>query len=77
MKKEKSKKQPDIVNEMFGHLINMMGEEGAGFMIALLCDCLDKLVQGVPGRRVRSLELKLNDYFAVKYDFEKEEYVDD
>lgn len=59
---------------MVEHLEKMMGTQGAGLVLATLCDCLDKLVEGTEGRELRSLEIRLNDYFSKKYDFETGKY---
>lgn len=59
---------------MIEHLEKMMGEEGAGLVLAVFCDCLDKLVEGTEGRELRTIEVKLNDYFTKKFSFETGEY---
>ena len=60
---------------MIEHLEKMMGSDGAGLVLATLCDCLDKLVEGTEGRELRTIEVKLNDYFSKKFDFGTGEYV--
>lgn len=72
MKKKEIKK----LEPMLDYLSNALGEINAGFVLATLCDCLKKSTEGVEQRVLRTMEIKINDYFAYKYDFEKEHYVD-
>ncbi len=74
---KRTRKQNKLVKQMQKRLDTMLGENGAGLMLSLLCDLLNKFVDGVDHREMRTLELKLNDYFSVKFDFEKEEIVNE
>ena len=72
MKRDKrSKEQNKKVKQMIAHLDAMLGEVDTGIFLAMICDLLDKFVDGVEQREMRTLELRLNDYFSVKFDFEK------
>lgn len=70
-------KEDRIVKDMVKNLQARLGKHNAALLIALLCDLLDEFVEGVEERELRTLELKLNDYFSAKYDFEKEAIVND
>ena len=74
---KRTRQQNKMLKTMLNKLDHMLGENNSGLMIALLCDLLDKLVEGVDQREMRTIEVKLNDYFSVKYDFEKEKIIED
>lgn len=74
---KRTRKQNKILKQMQERLDSMLGENGAGFMIALICDLLGKFVEGVDHRDMRTIEIKLNDYFSAKYDFEKGEIINE
>lgn len=56
-------------------LKEMTDAETAGMIIAICCDLLQDCVKDVDQRALRTIEIKINDYFSSKYDFEKEEIV--
>lgn len=68
---KRTREQNKKLKEMIRHLDGMLGETDCGLFIAMICDLMDKFVEGVSQRNMRTLEIKLNDYFSVKYDFEK------
>lgn len=57
-------------------LEGMVGKYNSGLLISILCDGLNRYVSGVEARDMRTLEVKINDYFSLKYDFDKERYID-
>lgn len=60
---------------MYKHLEEMLGDWHAGLLIALLCDAFDNFVEGSDdGRNLRTVEIKLNDFFITKYNCIKGEY---
>lgn len=63
------------VKPMVLALKEMTDIETAGTIIAILCDLLQECVKDVDERTLRTIEIKVNDYFSSKYDFEKEEIV--
>ena len=74
--KKYSWRQRDMaLKPMFKVLIDMLGKRDAGMFIAICCDLLNECVKGVDQRTLRTLEIKLNDYFSCKYDFEKDEVI--
>ena len=58
-------------------LEGMVGKYNSGLLISILCDGLNNFVSGVGARDMRTIEVKINDYFSLKYDFNKEEYVNE
>lgn len=56
-------------------LIDMLGKRDAGMFIAICCDLLTECTKGVDQRTLRTLEIKINDYFVSKYDFDKDEVI--
>ena len=54
---------------MLKKLDNMLGEIDAPMLIAILLDCLERLVDGVDEREMRTIEIKLNGFFTEGYDF--------
>lgn len=70
---KRNKAQNKAVKSMLKSLENLLGEETAGLFIALLVDSLDKFVEGVEQRGIRTVEIKYNDFFSFKYDMEKSE----
>ena len=70
---KRTRKQNKILKELIKGLDRRLGEQNAGFIISMLIDCLDKLT--VDGdKNMRTLEITINDFFSVKYNFEKEEF---
>lgn len=70
---KRNRAQDKAVNMMLKALENLLGEETAGLFLALLVDSLDKFVEGVEQRGIRTVEIKYNDFFSFKYDMEKSE----
>ena len=60
---------------MFKYLEQMLGQKDAGLFMAICCDLLQDCCKDVKQRTLRTLEIKINDYFSSKYDFEKEQIV--
>lgn len=63
--------------EMLKALDGYLGEKDAGMFIAIVLDCFEKLLGKEDERELRTLEIKLNDFFSVKYDFESEKIVEE
>ena len=75
---KRNRKQNKIVKDMIYHLDLIFGEYNTGKFLALILDCLDKMLsEETPSDHmdVRMIEIKFNDYYSVKYDCVKEEYV--
>ena len=68
--------QKKILKKAFRRLSDMMGAQGAGMFIMICCDLMNKFTKGVDRRELRTLEIKLNDFFSAKYDFEHEQVID-
>lgn len=65
------------IKVMLTHLEQIVGAFGTGKLIAIMCDSLANFVKGSEqGRDMRTIEIKYNDYFSTKYDFETNEYVE-
>ena len=54
----------------------LCGPKDYGMFLAILCDLFDGFVSGVDSRELRTIEVILNDYFSLKYDFVKEVIID-
>ena len=77
MAKTKLVKDKAII-KIIEHIEAKVGSEATGVLIAILADSLDNLTKGESeSRNIRCMEIKYNDYFTTKYDFEKNEYVED
>ena len=64
------------IKPMVKALEAMLGKEDAGMFLAIMCDLLQDCVKGREQLNLRTIEIKINDYFSSKYDFEKEEIVE-
>lgn len=68
-------------NKKFKIMINALketvGENGAGMILAIVLDSLKNYMKGMESREVRTMEVKFNNYFSTKYDFDKGGYVND
>lgn len=64
------------VKPMVDALKAMLGPQDAGMFLAICCDLLQDCVKGREQLNLRTIEIKINDYFSSKYDFEKEEIVE-
>ena len=63
---------------MIDFLENSIGQEATGTLIAVLCDSLKSLTnEEVQNRYIRTVEIKYNDFFTTKFDFEKGEYINE
>ena len=70
---KRTRKQNKILKEMIKGLDFRLGEQNTGFLISMLIDCLDKLTKE-GDKNMRTLEITINEFFSVKYNFEKEEF---
>lgn len=57
---------------MFIELKKRLGDEGAGFFLAVLLDALDNFTDGVDSRNIRTVEIKFNDFFSHRVDIDEE-----
>lgn len=64
------------IKPMIKALEAMLGPQDAGMFLAICCDLLQDCVKGREQLNLRTIEIKINDYFSSKYDFEKEEIVE-
>ncbi len=68
---KRTRKQNKILKEMIKGLDHRLGEQNTGFLISMLIDCLDKLTKD-GDKNMRTLEIRINEFFSVKYNFEKD-----
>ena len=59
------------IEYMVGILIDMLGEDNAGMIIATLLDCLNMFVGKEEEKDLHTIEIILNEYYRDKYDFDK------
>lgn len=74
--RKQNHKQKRLIKKMIRHLEDMLGEYDAGLFLSMVCDLLDTAVKGRDYLELRTLEIVLNNFFRVKYDFEKDDIVD-
>jgi len=67
--------QKKAIKKMTDSIVNMVGLEEYGTLIAVLADSLYCLVEDVEQRQIRTVEIKYNDYFSTKFDFATRKYV--
>ena len=73
---KRTKEQNKAYKAMLKHLDDTLGEQDAGMFIAIVCDLLNKFVDGVEYRELRTMEIVLNNFYSLKYDFDKNEVVE-
>ena len=67
----RTREQNKAVKNMLKHLDLMFGENNAGEFLAIICDALDKMMkEETPSEfiNLRTIEVKFNDCYSVKYD---------
>ena len=67
------------VKEMLHFLDLMFGEANAGMFLAMICDGLNKMMkEETPSQylNLRTIEIKFNDCYSVKLDYDTNEYID-
>ena len=62
---------------VINHIEEKIGSGSTGALIAILADALDNLTKGVESRNIRCIEIKFNDYYSTKFDFERQQYVEE
>jgi len=70
------KQRKTALKPMFKCLEQMLGKDDAGLFLAICLDLLQECCKDVNQRELRTLEIKINDYFSSKFDFEKNEVVE-
>ena len=70
--------QNQVVKKMIKHLDLMFGEQNSGMFLAMVCTCLDKVMKSTPGDylELRTIEIKLNDFYSVKLNCDTGEVID-
>ena len=71
--------QNKMLKQMIYQFDLMFGQNNTGLFLAIILDCLNKMMkQETPDEfiNLRTIEIKFNDCYSVKYDFEKEGYVE-
>ena len=58
-------------------LDNMLGEQDAGLLVAIMLKLLKKNLGEKEILNLRTIEIKVNDYFSSKWDFEKGDFVNE
>lgn len=57
-------------------LDEMFGEADAGLFLSIILTALKKLIGDKEQQNLRTIEIKVNDYFSVKWDFDKNDFVE-
>ena len=68
---KRNRAQKKMIKDMIYHLDLMFGENGAGMLLAMICDGLDKMMkEETPSDYIelRTIEIKFNDFYSVKLD---------
>lgn len=58
-------------------LDELLGEVDAGLLLHSVVRTLYKLLGDKDSQILRTIEIKINDYFSSKWDFQRQEYVDE
>lgn len=75
---KRNKEQNKFIADMIYHLDLMFGEHHTGMFLAMICDCLDKMMkEETPSTYInlRTIEIKFNDAYSVKFDCDTGEYI--
>ena len=56
---------------VYKRLEQMLGEYNAGLLIAILCDLLEDCLGDKDEINMRSIELKINDFFSSRHEFKE------
>ena len=70
--------QNKMIKQMIYQFDLMFGENNTGLFLAMILDCLNKLMkEETPTEylQLRTVEIKLNDCYSIKYDCENEKYI--
>lgn len=76
---KRNRAQNKKIKNMLHHLDLMFGENNAGLFLAMICDCLDKMMkQETPSEfiNLRTIEIRFNEVYSVKLDCDTNQYVD-
>ena len=71
--------QNRAVKEMMHRLDLMFGENNAGLFLSMICDALQKMMkEETPCEylNLRTIEIRLNDFYSVKLDCDTGEYIE-
>ena len=63
--------------ELYKTLETKVGDYNAGLLLAILLDSLNFFTEGVDERDMRTIEIKINNFFSLTYDFHTGKYVGD
>ena len=61
--------------KIYKQLEYMLGDFVAGLILAIICDLFCEIVKGKDMIEMRSIEIKINDFFSAKHDFTKDRYL--
>lgn len=70
--------QNKAVKDMLHQLDLMFGENNAGMFLAMILDCLNKMLKDVTPTshlNLRTIEIKFNDYYSIKMDCTTGDYI--
>ena len=70
--------QNKVIKDMIYHLDLMFGENNTGLFLAMICDALNKIMkEETPSEylKLRTIEIKFNDFYSVKLDCKTGEYI--
>ena len=65
-----------FIKKIIKYLKQKIGSNETAVFISILADSLDNLTKGVESRNIRTIEIKYNDFYTTKFDFNKGEYVE-
>lgn len=74
---KRNKGQNQVIKDMIYHLDLMFGENNTGAFLAMICDCLDKMMKSTPTDYInlRTIEIKFNNFYSVKLDCDTGKYI--
>ena len=75
---KRNRAQNKKVQEMIYHLDLMFGENNSGLFLAMILDCLDKMMkEETPSEYInlRTIEIIFNEVYSVKFNCDTGEYI--
>ena len=75
---KRNAQQNKMIKQMIYHLDLMFGENNTGMFLAMILDCLNKMMkEETPSEHLnlRTIEIKFNDCYSVKLDCDTGNYI--